>query len=110
MSTFSEKWLYIRIIKTYYTIYYTTEALAACQSFYSYMFADFGLADMIWEKGGVVERMGVGLIHWTSIVVGVVFKSFFTINLKSSENGNVSRKKTQRNNYNGPIWLMHPIL
>lgn len=46
------------------------------------MFADLGLAEMIWEKGGVVERMGVGLIHWPSIVskqlglvVGVVFKS-----------------------------------
>lgn len=72
---FSEKWLYRRIIKTYYILHYRSTR-------YSYMFADLGLAEMIWEKGGVVERMGVGLIHWPSIVskqlglvVGVVFKS-----------------------------------
>lgn len=40
---------------------------------YSFMFADIGLADMtleggVLETGHVVERIGVGLIHWPNIV------------------------------------------
>lgn len=48
------------------------------------MFADIGLADMtleggVSERGHVVERIGVDLIHWPNIVSQIIFFIFIIV-------------------------------